>query len=128
MKAGADPNAQDEFLRTPLALAVMQNRTRVVVLLLKAGADPNQRWYGGDFALWMAATGETDLKITRLLLAHGADVNAHSRGGTALHIAAFHGRIDVAKVLLKAGADANGPRNLVGVLYRARWRTGNQRC
>ena len=114
LKAGANPNALDEFRHTALAKAVNANRTQVVELLLKAGADPNLRLYDGDFALRWAAIRGIDLRITKLLLAHGADVLAHQGGGTALHIAAFSGRVDVAKLLLKAGADANGPRNIFG--------------
>ncbi|MBX3398561.1 MAG: ankyrin repeat domain-containing protein [Gemmataceae bacterium] len=114
LKAGADPNATDEYKTTALTGAVERNHRAVVALLLKAGADPNRRRHGGDFALRSAAVRGIDATITKLLLAHGADVRAHKNGGTALHIAAFHGRADVAKLLLKAGADPDGPHNGIG--------------
>jgi ankyrin repeat protein len=114
LKAGANPNAEDEYTHTALAKAVNENRPQVVELLLQAGADPNLRLYGGDFALRWAAIRGIDLRITKLLLAHGADVNADKHGGTALHVAAYNGRVDVAKLLLEAGADANGPHDGTG--------------
>lgn len=114
LKAGADPNATDEYKTTALMGAVERNHPGVVALLLKAGADPNRRRHGGDFALRSAAVRGIDVTMTKLLLAHGADVCAHKNGGTALHIAAFHGRADVAKLLLKAGADPDGPHNGIG--------------
>ena len=41
--AGADPNSQDRWLRTPLHYAASYNRPDVVRLLLLAGADPTVR-------------------------------------------------------------------------------------
>ncbi len=114
LEEGADANAVNEFKQTALFGAVERNHSIIVSLLLKAGTDPNLRQYGGDFVLRSAAVRGVDMKIAKLLLAHGADVRAHRRGGTALHIAAFHGRVDVAKLLLKAGADPNGPHNGIG--------------
>lgn len=61
----------------------------------------------GFTALHFAAFfGQTE--AARLLVNHGADVDAHGRGwmtGTALNSAATAGHIDAARVLLAAGAD-----------------------
>jgi ankyrin repeat protein len=55
-----------------------------------------------------AAAPYVDLKITKLLIAHGADVNAAANGGrTALQVAAYRGNLGVARLLLDAGADIN---------------------
>lgn len=114
LKAGAKPDATNEFKQSALLYAVRSNQTAIAAMLLKAGADPNLRWDNGDFVLRSAAARSIDVKIAKLLLAHGADALAHKDGGTALHIAAFHGRVDVAELLLKAGTDPNGPHNLIG--------------
>lgn len=63
------------------------------------------------------AAGSTGLHLAarhadavRLLLAHGADVNARDAGDNAhaLHFAAGRGALDAARVLLEAGADVHG--------------------
>jgi ankyrin repeat protein len=108
LKEGADPNARNEYKHSVLDYAVRANRTAIVALLLKAGADPNLRGYNRDIALRTAAAPYVDLKITKLLVAHGADVNAaDTRGGTALQVAAYRGNLAVARLLLDAGADIN---------------------
>jgi len=54
-----------------------------------------------------------NLYVTKLLLDHGADVNAtnaqpaYGLTGTPLHYAAMSGQLDVARLLLKRGADPN---------------------
>jgi ankyrin repeat protein len=49
-----------------------------------------------NFELW---------KTVRLLLDHGADVNAHHYGVTMLHTATFWGNVSAVKMLLEQGAD-----------------------
>jgi ankyrin repeat protein len=108
LKEGADVNAVDEYKYSVLDYAVRANRTPIVALLLKAGADPNLRSYGRNFVLRVAAAPYVDLKITKLLIEHGADVNATDNGGgTALQVAAYRGNLAVARLLLDAGADIN---------------------
>ena len=74
--------------------------------LLKQGADPNKRNDANATALIWAAT---DLAKTRLLLDHGADVNARSSDlRTPLMIAARRpGNAAVVKLLLDRGANPN---------------------
>jgi ankyrin repeat protein len=48
--------------------------------------------------------GAEQLEIARLLLASGAEVDAHKRGQTALHWAARGGQVEMAELLLAHGA------------------------
>jgi len=49
--------------------------------------------------------------VTRLLIAHGADVASQSQDGTTpLHLASLWGRVDVARLLIEHGADAAAQR------------------
>lgn len=108
LKEGADPNAVNEFKWSVLTYAVRAKQTAIVAQLLKAGADPNLRGYDRDIVLRDAAAPYIDPKITKLLIAQGADVNAAANGGgTALQVAAYRGNLAVARLLLDAGADIN---------------------
>jgi len=54
----------------------------------------------------VARVAETNLDAMRLLVEHGADVNARTNwDATPLHIAAFNGRTAAAQFLLDHGAD-----------------------
>ncbi len=105
---GTNINETNEFRQPPLLYAVRENQVSTVNLLLKSGADPNLVMVDGDFVLREACTSSIDLRICRTLLKFGADpCFANKMGGTALHIAAFHGRADVARALIRAGANVN---------------------
>ncbi|MHC4119782.1 MAG: ankyrin repeat domain-containing protein [Planctomycetota bacterium] len=74
---------------------------------LALGLSPNNDWNmpSGNTPLHEAAA-YGHVKIVRLLLAEGADVNKHNEGGeTPLHYAARHGHVKVMAILLDHGAD-----------------------
>ena len=100
---GADIDAEAEFHTTALDEAIAFNQPAMVNLLLKSGAKINAD------CLINAATSRIDLRITRSLLKYGADPNAQNKSfrQTAMHIAAFHNRTEVARLLIRAGADIN---------------------
>ena len=105
---GTHINETNEFRQPALLYAVRKNHVPTVNLLLKSGADPNLVTVDGDFVLREAATSSIDLQICRSLLKSGADpCFANKMDSTALHIAAFHGRADVARLLIRAGANVN---------------------
>src|SRR5882724_12000925 len=99
-------NARGPEGSTPFMYAVLYTHAKTLEQLLKKGADPNKKNDANATALIWAAT---DLVKTRLLVEHGADVNARSDDlRTPLMIAARRpGNAAVVKLLLERGANPN---------------------
>jgi ankyrin repeat protein len=93
---------------TPLDAAVFAGASKVVSVLLNSKADPNKISRDGTSPLEDASLKGLDA-IAEMLLDHGALVNQvnNASGTTALYAAASFGRGDVARLLLKRGADPN---------------------
>ena len=112
---GADPNVRGGYNTTPLLCAAYNGDLKMVQVLLEYKADMNARDEYGENALHNASngpgpnTGPSMSNVVRLLLKHGADVNARTdkdKGhSTPLHIAAENGRLEVVHVLLQHGAN-----------------------
>ncbi|KAJ0421530.1 ankyrin repeat-containing domain protein [Aspergillus carlsbadensis] len=103
LDAGADVNAPaaPKCGRTALQAAVEAGNIQFVQLLLDAGAD--------------AAAKGGYLGIAMTLLEAGADVNEPppaDGGRTTLQEAAMNGRIDMVQLLLNAGIDRRGGKQL----------------
>ena len=135
LEHGADINARQEDHSTPLHFAAQNGRIDVVRVLLEhvtnLGAEDGDRQTALPVVLEYVdaqnAEGKTPLHvasqgpghgdgdpnialslpvIARLLLEHGADVNARRNdNSTPLHAAAQNGRVEVVHVLLEHGAD-----------------------
>jgi ankyrin repeat protein len=99
-------NARGPEGSTPFMYAALYGGAPLLNRLLKLGADPNRRNDANATALMWAAD---DLEKARLLLDHGANVNARSDDlRTPLMIAAARpGATAVVKLLLARGADPN---------------------
>src|SRR6266567_9544324 len=99
-------NARGPEGSTPFMYAVLYTGKATIERLLKQGADPNKKNDANATVLMWAAT---DLEKTRLLLDHGADVNARSSDlRTPLMIAARRpGNTHAVKLLLERGANPN---------------------
>ncbi|HXA50122.1 MAG TPA: ankyrin repeat domain-containing protein [Candidatus Acidoferrum sp.] len=99
-------NARGPEGSTPFMYAVLYTGVPVLEQLLKKGADPNLKNDAHATALmWVA----TDLAKTRVLVEHGADVNAISSDlRTPLMVAARRpGNLATVKLLLDRGAKVN---------------------
>lgn len=89
-----------------LISATRQRHTKIVKLLLDAGADTNRKAYLYRDTPLIIATLNEDENILQLLLAAEADINAiNFMGQTALMWAAIKGYETIAQLLLAAGAD-----------------------
>jgi len=74
-----------------------------VRVLIDNGADVDVIGPRGLRPIHIASQME-DGACLRELLDHGADINAHQGGITALHAAAWHGAVDNVRLLLERGA------------------------
>ncbi len=103
LSAGGNPNAHfGTILDTPLIWAARRASVDAVSLLLRNGANPNEQNALGWSPLMVAGSGA----VARILIDHGADLNARDKKGmTALMSAAMWGKLDRVDLLLKAGAD-----------------------
>src|ERR1017187_413729 len=103
-------NARGPEGSTPFLYAVLYTDAATLERLIQQGADPNKRNDAGATALMWAAL---DLEKTRVLVAHGADVNAQSGDAlTPLMVAAGRpGGAPIVKLLLAHGANPNPTSN-----------------
>ena len=115
--SGADVNAGRADGETPLDMAILLGRAGVAKTLLEKGAKVDSAFEvdsrsGG--LLHKAVSDEAfGADVIALMLEHGADANAKTRGGaTALVVALEKKRADVARLLVEKGADPKvaGPR------------------
>jgi hypothetical protein len=119
---GADVKAHDESGLSVLQASAFSNDADTVRLLLSKGADPNSKDAAGFTPLLAAAlNGDRNTEVVRLLLHHGANVNAVCaetletvKNGplaigllTPLLSAAPYGNYETVSLLVNAGANVN---------------------
>ncbi|KAL8855827.1 MAG: hypothetical protein Q9178_007542 [Gyalolechia marmorata] len=130
--ANVDPAIPDMMfgqLAPPLILAVISGNAWTVQTLLKAGANVN-KWSSKHGTALQAAVASDNIRILRILMHEGADVNAQtflsmdSMASQACRLslsgldspswmspiasAAQNGNMAMVRILLEAGADING--------------------
>ena len=106
---GADARVRTKTGETALMEAAIRGDVAGAKLLLEKGAEVNAVDHRGYTALLLAAQYDGDApELVRLLLAHGADLNAEAEGETALSLASKRGETEVTK-LLRALAPAARP-------------------
>ena len=96
----------------PLGLASFFRQPGLVSLLLDAGAEVNSASRNPQQVMPLhSSVASHSLDITRVLLEHGADVNAVQQDGyTPLLEAAQAGELEILELLLQYGADPLGRR------------------
>ena len=106
----------DDLSRQFLAAVFVADTGRVRSLLARhphLARTPDGR---GDQPIHHASRNG-DTEIVRLLVEHGADVNAKNpRGHTVLYCAGGHGHLDSLLLLLKEGADSDAQKSLLEFL------------
>ena len=92
---------------TSLLCAASFNNRDMIPWLLEQGVDPDSPYFGGG-TLLQGAGADNDVKLARLLIARGANVNARNeRGETAFSYACANNALAVAQLLFGSGADIN---------------------
>jgi ankyrin repeat protein len=107
LRHGADVNARDENLGSPLIEAVTDDASgQEIELLIQHGAAINAQDIEGKTALFHAVFN-ANRGVIRQLLAHRADPNIAARDGTTpLFLAQHFRRADIVALLKQAGAKA----------------------
>ena len=96
----------------PLIYAVQLGNKDMVALLIKHGADPNQKpeksAIAGDDTPLIAAIEKSDPEIVTMLLQAGADLKATGTfGRTPLESACSKNAVAIMEILISRGADVN---------------------
>lgn len=84
LESGSDPNAADEYKRSPLHLAACRGYIQIVQQLLKFGANPNVVDSLGNTPLHLAvisASSNNFNVVVQILLQGGANVQVYDRSG-----------------------------------------------
>jgi ankyrin repeat protein len=103
LKAGADPNREDESERTALTAAAEEGNVEIIRLLIKSGASPTITTMRGDTAL-TAAAGQGKKDAVAVLLEKSV---SSDELGNALIRAASSKSTETARLLISAGANPN---------------------
>jgi len=113
---------------TPLHLAAFFGHKDVAAALLAAGASVTERSTNAmaNMPLHAGAAGR-NFELVKMLVEHGAPVNARQHGGwTPLHAAAQNGDLPMVALFLQSGADVNARADNSQLPMDLALTTGNQ--
>ncbi len=111
LAAGMNPNVKDEESGMPLLVySAWHQNEAIVKVLLKGGADPNAKDFGGYTALLRALEKKNDAIADLLLAQPKVDLNAQGASGmTAMMWYVWSQQNDKVQNLLARGANPNLP-------------------
>ncbi|XP_070803763.1 ankyrin repeat and SOCS box protein 3 [Pituophis catenifer annectens] len=108
LESGADPNEVTNDATTPLFLAVENEHTNVIKLLLQHGANLNGSHCWSEWNSLHQAAFQNYSEILKLLLDEGANKESVDDFGiTPLFIAAQYGKLECLRILISYGANIN---------------------
>src|SRR6266702_4093177 len=114
LEHSVDVNLQLKHTWTSLHFASTYGKRAIVQLLLDHGANANAESENGDNPLYkvcgnsQSKSQEDGVRVARLLLERGVDVNAQRKDKwTPLHLASRNGNPGIIRLLLDHGANAN---------------------
>ncbi|XGW04309.1 hypothetical protein V3C99_015459 [Haemonchus contortus] len=115
---GANPNHQDNRLRTPSHCAAAKGQMRMLKLLKQYNASFEIQNYRGDLPIHEAVQSGSRDVVEWLLALHPSTVNAASHEGrTCLHLAAAQGNLEMVILLCTKGCFVNPLMLYKGNLY-----------
>lgn len=104
LKSNANPHLQDALGNSALHWAAINGKLRLTEMLLYFGANPNQSNHIGATPLSLSCV-KSDSSVFQRLYDYGADVSTQdAQGNTPLHKAISSGAMEIAWLLLQAGA------------------------
>jgi hypothetical protein len=107
---GADIQAETFEGYTPLIVTINSSNLDKVRLMLKNGANPNDRSHSGVSALMNACDSKNPVEMVSLLLDNGADINAQDPSGketVLMYAVEYAPSQELISLLLDRGADPN---------------------
>jgi len=105
---GADVNAQDDKQATPLHVAAHNGNIEVAEILIKNDANVNARDYQHETPLHIAVRKGNLNNVNQIIRGNPQAIQTRDQyGNTPLHIAAHHGKVAIAALLIKNGANVN---------------------
>lgn len=120
---GANIEAEDISLTTPLGFAVKNRQDHITTLLLERGADPNKKMGRFNNILEAACHSKARLELVEHLIDCGAEVNGEEEaveaGGTALEEAAHAGDREAVRLLIARGANVHAVSDHYGSTLQA---------
>jgi len=108
LNAGADVHLDETFFgNTPLHAAAYNGYATIAAIILKHGANTEDRNNTGNTPLHTAASKGHAILI-KLLLEEGADINAkNNQGETPLNYSVLNNNIETTNLLIELGANVN---------------------